>query len=288
MPNAIVRGVTIHYEVLGTRGPWVALSPGGRRAIEGVGSLSKRIAAAGHRVLVHDRRNCGASDVVIEGRESENEIWADDLHELLRQQNAQPAWIGGSSSGCRMALLFALRHPQATRGLLLWRVTGGLAAARRLAHRYYGQYSPIAQQGGMAAICATEEFSERIRERPENRERLMKMDPARFIEVMSNWNRAFLDGADKPVIGATEAELKSLKAPACIVPGNDLSHLRSAAESLGRLMPDAEVHPLITRHYDLDVAPREEWDAREADLAAIFLGFMKRVEARAAAGARQA
>jgi len=286
MPIANVRGVAINYEVYGAKGPWVALSPGGRRAIEGVQSLAQRIAAAGYRVLVHDRRNCGASDVVIEGEESENEIWADDLHELLKQQYALPAWIGGSSSGCRMALLLALRHPHATRGLLLWRVTGGVAAARRLAHRYYGQYIAIAQQGGMAAVCATEEFGERIRERPANRDRLMKMDPARFIEVMSNWNRAFLEGAGQPVIGATEADLKSLKAPACIVPGNDLSHLRSAGESLGRLMPYAEVHPLITRHYELDVAPRAEWDAREADLAAIFLDFMKRMEARATAHAK--
>ena len=280
MPYAKVRGVTLHFEVIGSKGPWIALSPGGRRAIEGVESLAKRIAAAGYRVLVHDRRNCGSSDVSIEGPGSENDLWADDLHELLKQQNALPAWIGGSSSGCRLALVFALRHPKAVRGLLLWRVTGGLAAAKRLAHRYYGQYASIAQKGGMAAICATEEFAERIRDRPENRERLMKMNPTQFVEVMTNWNRAFLEGAEKPVIGATEAELKALKVPACIVPGNDLSHLRSAAENLGRLMPDAEVHPLITKHYDLDVAPREEWDAREGDLAAIFVDYVKRVEAR--------
>jgi pimeloyl-ACP methyl ester carboxylesterase len=271
----------IHYEVYGSQGPWVALSPGGRRAIEGVQTLAQRMADSGYRVLVHDRRNCGGSDVVIEGPQSENEIWADDLNELLKQQNAQPAWVGGSSSGCRLALLVAMRHPQAVRGLLLWRVTGGLAAARRLAKRYYGQYIDIAKHGGMAAICATEEFSERIRDRPENRERLMKMDPARFVEVMSAWNRDFLAGAEKPVIGATEAEIRAIGVPTCIVPGNDLSHLRSAAENLGRLLPDAEVHPLITKHYDLDVAPREEWDASEADLAAIFLGFMKRVSARA-------
>lgn len=283
MPQANVRGATLHYEVLGKQGPWVALSPGGRRAIEGVASLGERFAAAGCRVLLHDRRNCGASDVSIEGDDSEYVMWADDLHELLRRQNALPAWVGGSSSGCRLALLFALRHPQATRGLLLWRVTGGLAAAKRLAHRYYGQYVPIARQGGMAAICATEEFAERIRERPENRERLMRMYPARFIDVMSRWNRMFLDDAGKPVIGATAAELAQIAVPACIVPGNDLSHLRSAAENLGRLMPDAEVHPLITKHYDLDVAPREEWDAREADLAATFFGFVKRAEARSPA-----
>jgi pimeloyl-ACP methyl ester carboxylesterase len=286
MPIANVRGAAIHYEIYGAQGPWVALSPGGRRAIEGVESLSRRIAAAGYRALVHDRRNCGSSDVSVEGPGSENDLWADDLHELLRQHTALPAWIGGSSSGCRLALLFALRHPQAVRGLLLWRVTGGLAAAKRLAQRYYGQYIEIARTGGMAAICATEEFAERIRERPENRERLMKMDPARFIQVMSDWNRNFLEGAEKPVIGATEAEIRSIRVPACIVPGNDLSHLRSAAENLGRLMPDAEVHPLITKHYDLDVAPRAEWDAREADLAAIFLDHMKRVEARAPAAAK--
>lgn len=286
MPFADVRGAVIHYEVYGNHGPWVALSPGGRRAIEGVQSLAKRIAGAGHRVLVHDRRNCGESDVVIEGPQSENEIWADDLNELLKQHNAGPAWVGGSSSGCRLALLVAMRHPQAVRGLLLWRVTGGLAAAKRLAKRYYGQYIDIARQGGMAAICSTEEFSERIRSRPENRERLMKMDPARFSAVMADWNRDFLEGAQKPVIGATEAEIRAIRAPTCIVPGNDLSHLRSAAENLGRLLPDAEVHPLITRHYDLDVAPREEWDAREADLAAVFIDFMKRVAARAPAPAR--
>jgi pimeloyl-ACP methyl ester carboxylesterase len=286
MPLAKVRGVTLHYEVLGQQGPWMALSPGGRRAIEGVESLGKRFAAAGYRVLLHDRRNCGASDVSIESAESEYAMWADDLHELLRQHSALPAWVGGSSSGCRLALLFALRHPGAARGQLLWRVTGGLAAAKRLAHRYYGQYIPIAQLGGMAAVCATEEFAERIRERPENRERLMRIEPARFIEVMSRWNRMFLDDAEKPVIGATAAELATITAPACIVPGNDLSHLRSAAENLGRLMPAAEVHPLITKHYDLDVAPREEWDAREADLAAIFLDFMKRVGARTPAYAK--
>ena len=285
MPLAKVRGVTLHYEVLGSKGPWVALSPGGRRAIEGVESLARRMAQAGYRVLVHDRRNCGASDVAIEGTGSEFEIWADDLHELLKQLGGLPAWIGGSSSGCRMALLFAMRHPRATRGMLLWRVTGGGAAAKRLAQRYYGQYIPIARQGGMAAICATEEFSERIQERPANRERLMKMDPARFIEVMDNWHRNLIAGADQPVIGASEAELKAVTAPACIVPGNDLSHLRTVAENLGRLLPDAEVHPLITKQYDLDVAPREEWNAREGELAGIFLDYMKRVEARAAAAA---
>jgi pimeloyl-ACP methyl ester carboxylesterase len=132
------------------------------------------VAAAGYRVLLHDRRNCGASDVVIEGDESEYEIWADDLYELLSQLKAWPACVGGSSSGCRFSLLFALRHPEAVRALLLWRVTGGPFAAQRLAHNYFGQFIEVAKQGGMAAVCDTEFFRERITSNPANRNRLLR------------------------------------------------------------------------------------------------------------------
>src|SRR6476619_7143642 len=75
MPIANVRGANINYEVLGTSGPWVALSPGGRRALEYVKSLAQHVADAGYRVLIHDRRNCGVSDIVIGGDQSEYEIW---------------------------------------------------------------------------------------------------------------------------------------------------------------------------------------------------------------------
>ena len=100
MPVATVRGVDLNYQVLGERGPWVALQPGGRRAK----SLGEKLAEAGCRVLVYDRRNCGASGVSFDGGSSENEIWAEDLRALLSQLDALPAYIGGSSSGCRLAL----------------------------------------------------------------------------------------------------------------------------------------------------------------------------------------
>ncbi len=136
MPVAKLRGANINYEVLGTHGPWLALSPGGRRALELVKSLAQRMADAGHRVLVHDRRNCGFSDIVIGGESSEYEIWADDLYELLSRLNALPAVLGGGSSGCRLSLLFTLKYPQAARALLLWRVSASRAGAAAVAgHR---------------------------------------------------------------------------------------------------------------------------------------------------------
>jgi pimeloyl-ACP methyl ester carboxylesterase len=276
MPFANVRSVNINYKVLGNDGPWVALSPGGRRDLSGVQPLAKQIADAGHRVVIFDRRNCGASDVVIAGEDSEYEIWADDLHELLLQLAAVPAFVGGSSSGCRTSLLFALRHPEAVRGLMLWRVTGGRLACERLAKEYYGQYIAAAKQGGMAAVCDMEHWKERIEARPENRERLMKMDPERFIAVMSHWRDYFVRGADLPVIGATEAELKSIKVPAFIIPGNDNTHGRQTGENLARILPNAEVHVLFPKHYDMDLSPREEWDEKTMEMAALFTDFMRR------------
>ena len=276
MANASVRGVTLHYEVIGNSGPWVAIAPGGRRGIEGVQSIAQRIAAAGYRVLVHDRRNCGASGVSIDGEGSEYEIWADDLHALLTQLGATRAFVGGSSSGCRMAILYALRFPQALQGLLIWRVTGGGTAARRLARNYYTQYIEAAQSGGMAAVCETEHFKARIAERAENRARLMAMDVPRFIGVMERWNRYFIEGIDLPIIGATEAQLRSIIAPACVIPGNDNSHPRRVGENLVTLLPNAKLHSLGLKDYDLDLSPRDEWNEREPALAKIFIDFMGR------------
>jgi pimeloyl-ACP methyl ester carboxylesterase len=278
MPQASVRGIHIQYEVLGERGPWVTLSPGGRRGLDGVLSLGGKLAAAGYRVVLHDRRNCGASDVVIEGNDAEYEIWADDMYELLSQLKALPVFAGGSSSGCRLSLLFALRHPAAVRGLLLWRVTGGPFAVNRLANQYYGQFIEAAQQGGMAAVCETEFFAERIQSNPANRERLLKMDPAHFIDVMRRWREYFLQSADLPVIGATTEDLASIKVAACVVPGNDRTHPRRVGETAARLLPDAELHPLMGEDLDVDLAT-ETWDAKEDEMAAAFISFLNRVAA---------
>ena len=283
MPTARVRGVTLNYEVLGESGPWVALSPGGRRPLEGVKPLASRVASAGYRVLVHDRRNCGASDLTLGAGEPENELWADDLHALLGQLGALPAVVGGGSSGCRMALLLALRHPEAVSALLLWRVTGGRFAAQRLARQYYGQYIEAARAGGMAAVCATEHWKERIEARPSNREALMRMDPQRFIGAMGRWSEYFERGGDQPVLGASEAELRSIAVPACVVPGNDRTHAIEIGRTLAQLLPRAELHELHARNEDVDVVPPEQWQKNDPKIASIFTAFLNKALAPARA-----
>jgi pimeloyl-ACP methyl ester carboxylesterase len=279
MPIASIRGVDINYQVLGERGPWLALQPGGRRGLSGVASLGEKIADAGNRVLIYDRRNCGASGISFDG-DSENEIWAADLQQLLLRLDALPAFVGGSSSGCRLALLLALRHPAAVRGLLLWRITGGPYAAERLVQNYYTQYIELARQGGMAAVCGSEHFAAVIAANPANRARLMAIETADFVAVMERWRRAFNEGAEHPVIGLSPAELRSMTMPACIVPGNDRVHPRAPGQAAHRLLPNAEYHEVLTEDRpDLDVA-LEDWQAKEGLLAAIFIDFMRRTQHR--------
>ena len=282
MPIANVRGANINYEVLGTHGPWVALSPGGRRALDNVKPLAQHMADHGYRVLIHDRSNCGISDIVIGGDASEYEVWADDLYELLSQHNALPAVVGGGSSGCRLSVLFALKYPQAVRALLLWRVTGGAFAAARLTENYYGKYIRAAQEGGMAAVCALDHFKERIEARPQNRATLMAMDPKAFIAAMERWQTQFAKGAELPIIGASEQDMNSIKVPTCIIPGNDKTHNHAVAETAHRMIPGSELFDLFPGDLDVDLVPMEDWAHKEREMAAVFADFLKRAQAKAA------
>ena len=282
MSEAIIRGVHINYEVIGNSGPWIALTPGSRRPYGELVGLSKAIAAASYRVLLHDRRNCGASDVAFDGSGSEHEVWADDLYELGKQLGAMPIYVGGSSAGARLAILFAIRHPDALRGLLLWRVTGGQEAVDRLAENYYGQFIKIAQVGGMQAVCESEHFAECIKVRPANRDRLLQTDVGQFIKVMTTWRERFLESATLPIVGASEADLRAIKAPACLIAGNDVIHTPATARKAASLIPNSELHEdVVEKRSDdnlLKEWDRKEWRDVEPRIAAIFAAFLKRAE----------
>jgi len=213
MAVANIHGVRLQYQVLGEHGPWLALASGGRRSGAEFEALAHRIAARGFRVVLHDRRNTGASDVCIDGKLGEEEIWADDWAQLMRHLNAVPAFFGGGSSGARLALLTSLRHPDLVRGLLLLRITGGAFTAARLPDNYYGQFIRAAEQGGMAGVCATPFYQELIRANPANLERLMAMDPAHYMAVMRHWLAIFLQGPREPVLGMTTDALQAIRVP---------------------------------------------------------------------------
>ena len=190
MPEARVRGVTLNYEIIGDRGDFITLTPGSRRSYDELVPFGKLLAVQGYRVLLHDRRNCGRSEVGIEARGSEHEIWADDLDELckhLATGRSMPAarrpvhaWrcscAASSIVGQRPVALARHRRPARcakARTSILWLVHG------------------TGETGGMAAVCGSEHFGGCIEARPSNRDRLMAMKPEEFIGVMNSWRENF-------------------------------------------------------------------------------------------------
>lgn len=275
MPTAQVRGVEIVYQIIGDYGPWFALSTGGRRSHNEFVALAKKIAAGGFRVLLHDRRNTGASEVVISGQEGEEIIWADDLAQLLKQLGATPAFIGGASSGARLSILLKQRHPEMVKALVLMRVTGGDTAAKRLPYKYYQMFIDAAKAGGMVAVCATPDYQERIKARPQNESILMNMKAEQFIAVLENWLTIFTSGPTYPVMGVEEATLQAINIPVLIIPGNDRTHASNNAIEAAKLIPHAQLFQLPITDQEVDIIPFSDWEPMETTISERIIQFLK-------------
>jgi pimeloyl-ACP methyl ester carboxylesterase len=284
MPLSKINGVNINWRTVGDHGPgggkpWIVMTTGGRRGHDEFVPLAEKIARYGYRVMLHDRRNTGTSDILIEGSEGEEAIWTRDMHTLLSAQNALPAFFSGSSAGARTSILFYLRYPQAVRGLLLLRVTGGPFAAGRLPEQYYGQHIRAAKEGGMDAICDMDIWKERIAANPRNGEYLSRLPVQQFIDVLTRWNDIFTGGGKYPVMGVTPEQLQSIKTPTIVIPGNDNTHSSAAGLTAHRLIAGSELHRLPIEDQDVPLIPFPEWGAYEPEIARVFADFMKRTVA---------
>ena len=227
-------GCMLRYRLRG-KGPLIALTPGGREAGEAVALLADALAQHS-TVLTWDRRNSGASQVWF-GGDSEQDICADDLADLIQHIGLGPAWLAGGSAGCRVSVLCALRNPETARGLLLWSASGGQYSCQFLGFSYHVPYIMAAQAGGMAAVAATPFFAERIAANPANRERLLAQDPDAFCETMKCWNRSFYYRADAALTAVPDAALRTIALPALIVAGNDDIHPAEVSDAMARLIP---------------------------------------------------
>jgi pimeloyl-ACP methyl ester carboxylesterase len=288
MPYVNVHGVNLYYEEYGS-GPAVILTPGGRVDHNGLRPIAALLSPR-CRVILHDRRNCGRSDVVIGGELSEQHLWAEEMASLLKQIGAAPAYAAGGSAGSRTSLALAVRHPEVVKGVFIWEVSGGPRSGELMAPGYYGQYIDAAERGGMAAVAETEFFAQRIRDNPSNRERLLAMDVQEFCAVMRRWSAAF--AAPNPVGDLTEAQLKTITCPVLLFAGNtpDEVHHTSAAEAVHRLVPHSELRPSAWTHEEWDVigqhdhtfpgiAATNRYSMKATVYAAALLEFIDKVEA---------
>ena len=289
MPYAKVNGTNLYYEDYG-EGPAVILTPGGRVDCNGLRPMAALLSP--HcRVIIHDRRNCGRSDVVIGGELSEQHLWAEEMAGLLQQIDAVPAYAAGGSAGSRTSMTLAVRHPELVKGLFIWEVSGGPRSAELMSPGYYGQYIEAAENGGMAAVAETVFFAQRIKDNPANEARLLSMDVTEFLSVMRRWQASF--SRPNPVGDLTEEEIKTIKCPLFMFAGNtpDEVHHVLAAENAHRLVPNSEIRPSAWTHEEWDVigqhdhtfpgiAATNRYHMKATVYAAELLKFIAKVESR--------
>ena len=290
MPYANVNGLNLYYEDHGPRtGPAIILTPGGRNDTNGLRPLAALLSAK-YRVILHDRRNCGKSDILIAGELSEQHHWAEEMADLLLQLDAAPAYVAGGSAGSRTSLTLAARRPEVVKAVFIWEVSGGPNSAAATSPNYYGQFIDAARAGGMQAVAETEYFAQRIVDNPANEAVLLSMDPAEFISVMSRWQDSY--SVPNPVSDLTEDQLRSIGCPVFMFEGNtpDEVHHVSAAQAAHRLIPNSELRPSAWTHAEWDIvgqhdhtfpgiAATNRYHMKATFYAAQLMEFIARVEA---------
>jgi pimeloyl-ACP methyl ester carboxylesterase len=238
--TATVDGHELAYELIGESGdPWV-LTPGGRfsKDTAGLRELAGEIAGHGHRVLIWDRPNTGASSVCF-GGPTESDVQADALAALVRELDLAPANLFGGSGGARVSLLAAANHPDvASRLAMVW-ISGGVFGLLSLGVIYCGENIRTAWRGGMEAVVEMPEWAEVLERNPRNRDRFLSLGRDEFIATMERWMLAYCPQSGATVPGIADDRLRALEIPTLVFRSGttDASHTRATSERLHELIP---------------------------------------------------
>jgi 2-hydroxy-6-oxonona-2,4-dienedioate hydrolase len=260
MSRISISGLEIEYELLGPPGaPAIALTPGGRfpKDSPGLPELAQALAAAGRRVLLWDRPNCGGSDVCFDAQ-SESDLQGRTLIQLIRALELGPTALAAGSAGSRVSLIAASHGPDTVSHLILWWITGGAISLISLANYYCVDSAIAASRGGMAAVAALPTWSVQIQRNPRNRDIILAQDPQRFIQTMERWALAFMPSPTSPVPGMSPETFSRLRMPVLILRNgkSDLSHTPRTTDWVHELIPNSR---LIDAPW-----PDNEWNQRSA------------------------
>jgi len=222
-----INGGNVVYEVLGTTGDFIVLTPGGRlsKDIEGLRPLAEELVNGGYRVLLWDRPNCGKSDVQFYGQ-TESHMRAETLHALITGLGIGPCIIAGGSGGARDSMLTTMLYPEIVRKLVVWNIVGGVYGSFVLGS-YYIVPSILAVRGaGMKGVVRVGEWKERIAENPANLERFLAIDPDDFLKLMLRWLNAFVPKPGQTIPGVEDEMFDNITVPTLIIRGgeNDWDH----------------------------------------------------------------
>ncbi|MGW5071828.1 alpha/beta fold hydrolase [Rhodococcus sp. NPDC004095] len=227
MPSVEVNGGNVVYEILGTSGKLVVLTPGGRFGMDvpGLRPLAQALVDGGYSVLLWDRPNCGDSDVQFYGV-SESHMRAETLRGLLSSLGAGPCILAGGSGGARDSMLTAMLYPELVTGLVLWNIVGGVYGTFNLGAYYVLPSLQVVRSKGVEGLLHMREWRERIEKNPANKQRLLDLDRDEFIKLSLRWLNSYVPRPGQTIPGVDDEMFDRIQVPTLIIRGGakDLDH----------------------------------------------------------------
>jgi 2-hydroxy-6-oxonona-2,4-dienedioate hydrolase len=268
-----INGGDVVYEILGAKGDFIVLTPGGRfsKEVAGLRPLGQALVDGGYRVLLWDRPNCGRSDVQFHGQ-SESHMRAETLATLIDGLGIGPCIIAGGSGGARDSMLLTMLHAQLVTKLVLWNIVGGVWGSFVLGGHYIVP-SVLAVRGlGIEGLLGVPEWQQRIAENPANEQRLLALDEDEFLKVMMRWLNAFVPKPGQTIPGVEDDMFDRIKVPTLIIRGgeNDMDHPKRTS---------LEIHCLIRKSELIDPPwPEDAWERATREAASGKLDYFHKFE----------
>ncbi len=239
-----INGGNVVYEILGTTGDFIVLTPGGRfsKDIPGLRPLAEELVKGGYRVLLWDRPNCGKSDVQFYGQ-SESHMRAETLHKLITALDIGPCIIAGGSGGARDSMLTTMLYPEIVRKLAVWNIVGGVYGTFVLGSHYIVPSLLAFRGNGMQAVIGIREWRERIEQNPANKQRFLDFDADEFLKVMLRWLNAYVSKPGQTIPGVDDELFDNIKVPTLIIRSgeNDYDHPKRTSLEVNCLIKGSQL-----------------------------------------------
>ena len=260
-------GIPTRVSVVGTGEPLLMFSPGGFDAtLEKWSELGiyKKIDIMSYLAdrftcILFDRRECGESGGRLEILDFSG--MARHGYAVLEKLGHRSAHVIGGCLGCAPASEFACMYPDLTMSLnLVWPVGGA-----RYRIRNFGRFSThlawvsehgtdaliqkaLASDVGFAKDSTLGPWGGSLRVDTGLVDSLRTSDETAYARLVQASYRVMFDCDSAP--GPRPEELMQITRPACIVPGADESHARSAAHFVTECLPDSRFLDLPTDAQD--------------------------------------
>jgi pimeloyl-ACP methyl ester carboxylesterase len=203
-------------------------------------------------------------------------LYVQEAKALLDLAGFDQAYVLGCCMGASLACAFAVRHPQACKGLLLHWPVGGFLWQKK-GRTFFQRHLDFVRAEGMAAVIARAPQGENFWIDPEIgpwgspaavdpdfAEQLLKVDVGQYIAICEQSRDTIFN--DTMPSGASGEELMAIRIPSLIMSGADTRHTRSSAWALKELIPGSELW---------NVFPPEQTGDNTLDQV---LGFKRRLE----------